>query len=83
MAHSSKCAQQVQLILRRDGDLRFCVLFDLLEVAALLPDQSTHKVVVCQDFKWDLLSARKRQRESEKMAPRRSVVSSPSLRADG
>lgn len=37
----------VQQDLRGDGDLRACVLLDLLEVAALLANQSPHQTVVC------------------------------------
>lgn len=32
-----------------------CLLLDLLQVAALLPDQPAHQVVVGQDFQKDLL----------------------------
>lgn len=36
--------------LRGDGYLGPCLLFDLLQVAAFLPDQPAHQAVVGEDF---------------------------------
>lgn len=44
-------------VLRGDGDLGVCVLFDFFQVASLLPDQATNKVVVSQDLQRNLIGS--------------------------
>lgn len=41
--------------LRGDGNLGPCLLLDLLQVAALLPNQPAHEAVVGEDFQRDVL----------------------------
>lgn len=43
--------------LRRDGDLGVCVLLNFFQVASLLPDQASHKVVVSQDLQQNLIGS--------------------------
>jgi len=42
-------------LLRRDGDLGVRVLFHLLQVASLLPDQASDEVVVSQNLQRNLV----------------------------
>lgn len=42
------CSRRADL--RGDGYLGPCLLFDFLQVAALLPNQPTHQAVVSEDF---------------------------------
>ena len=49
--------QLVSAALRWNCDLGPRVLFDFLQIAALLPNQSSYKVVVRKYLQWDLLSA--------------------------
>lgn len=41
--------------LRGDGNLGPCLLLNLLQVAALLPNQPAHEAVVGEDFQRDVL----------------------------
>lgn len=41
--------------LRGDGNLGPCLLLDLLQVTALLPNQPAHEAVVGEDFQTDFL----------------------------
>lgn len=43
--------------LRGDGYFGLCLLFNLLQVPALLPDQSSNQTVVGQDLQRNILSS--------------------------
>lgn len=51
--------------LRGDGYLGPCLLLDLLQVAALLPNQPTHQAVMGKDFQRDFLRPKVTQKHKK------------------